>query len=100
VVSSLLSRINSDLNGAGNCARKPAFSRLDPLESGSAARIGCPTSRMTNFYWRLRFGEAMPLLINGLPSAFDQIFGGTAPFIAPALQIVRGVAQIPANLVA
>jgi hypothetical protein len=23
--------------------RRPAFSRLDPLESGSAAKIGCPT---------------------------------------------------------
>jgi hypothetical protein len=28
----------------GQSCPQPAFSRLDPLESGSAAKIGCPTS--------------------------------------------------------
>src|SRR5690349_3828394 len=27
----------------GQSCPQPAFSRLDPLESGSAAKIGCPT---------------------------------------------------------
>src|SRR5450759_2595855 len=31
-------------SGAGKSCPQPAFSRLDPLESGSAAWIGCPTS--------------------------------------------------------
>jgi len=36
--SNILSRVRIDSNcGAGNPVRGPAFSRLDPLESGSAA---------------------------------------------------------------
>src|SRR5882724_4086939 len=39
------------LSDIGQSCPQPAFSRLDPLESGSAASIGCPTSSTLRSYY-------------------------------------------------
>jgi len=45
------------INAGGQSCPQPAFSRLDPLESGSAAKIGCPTSDLSTISWDSALGS-------------------------------------------